>query len=376
MAFQTAFKSSVDIGNRALQHVGQFQIQTLYDDSRAAKEVLLCYDKLRQAELRKIPWRCATRRAFLYPWTSSTVQIVPQAWAVSTTYGDGQLVFDAGQTITVAGNSVLTGLGPNSEPGTLWIAIHAHTSNAANAPGNSVVANGAANLVPTPWQQYFGPQFADIYSATVTYNSGDLVYTGTYGSTLTFYICLGNAVINMAPASGNPWYQLNISSGLGTGYVETCYPWAVGPSLSVAGALRTIFPLPTGYLRLTGPDRTAATANLTASGGIKFNDWQLENDYMLSAQTTPQLMRFVADLSDVSQMDTLFCELLAARIGMAVAPALTQDAALLGSVKQTYQELFTIATLVNNLEIGSTESQQSATMDRWNDQSRLNPPRK
>jgi hypothetical protein len=38
--------------------------------------------------------------------------------------------------------------------------------------------------------------------------------------------------------------------------------------------------------------------------------------------------------------------------------------------------LFTIATLVNNLEIGSTESQQSATMDRWNDQSRLNPPRK
>jgi hypothetical protein len=351
------FQTAVDIANRALQHVGQFQIASFQDNTRQAFEVALCYDKLRVAELRKLPWRCATRRSTWYPWTATTVLILPAAWVTTTAYTVGQLVFD---------NST-TGLGPNSIPGTFWICLYAHTSSTLNAPGNLILGQ------PSFWQQYFGPVTAAAYSATVTYNAGDIVYTGTYGSTLTFYISLTNAQIANTPAGGSPWALLNVSGALGTAYLEMTYPWPMGPAYAVNTIARTIYPLPNGYLRITSPDpRQAETANLVSSAGLRFADYQFENTYMLSAQTTPQLIRFVADLSDVSSMDPLFCENLAARIAQSVAQPLTQNPAIVATCKGTYDELFAIAASVNGLEIGSTETEADAITDKFNSQGRQN----
>jgi hypothetical protein len=66
------YQTSVDIANRALQHVGGKRIVTLADDSVNASAVSFCYDKLREAELRRNVWVFSIRKAALRPVDTNT----------------------------------------------------------------------------------------------------------------------------------------------------------------------------------------------------------------------------------------------------------------------------------------------------------------
>jgi hypothetical protein len=57
--------SDVDIANRALQKLGAARITSLTEDSVQARACNLCYEPLRDAELRAHPWNFSIKRAQL-----------------------------------------------------------------------------------------------------------------------------------------------------------------------------------------------------------------------------------------------------------------------------------------------------------------------
>ena len=317
-----AFTKAEDIANRAIQHVGARRISLLSDTSKQAQEINFCYDKLRRAELRRSVWRFATRRAMLQPVTSTSLRMLPAAWAIGTTYAQGAVIQDSN--------------------GIYWISMFG--SNTGNTPGAAVTGR------PAWWQQYFGPTICDVWASTTTYNAGDVVYK----SGVTFYLSKTNANLNNDPASGGPWVALSCTS-LGLPF----YPLPAGPSMTLNGSAQTIFPLPNGYLRpaAQGP-KAASTSTLNTSAGLQYVDWQFENDYIVSAGTTSIPLRFVADVSDVTAMDDLFAEGLAARIGYEVCETLTQSNVKLQAVGAAYQKFIRDARLINKIETGNTEPEE------------------
>jgi len=59
--------SEVSICNAALQKLGATRITALTDNNKNARECNACYADLRDKELRKHPWKFATKRATLTP---------------------------------------------------------------------------------------------------------------------------------------------------------------------------------------------------------------------------------------------------------------------------------------------------------------------
>jgi hypothetical protein len=57
------------------------RITAFTDDSKAASAVSFCYDKLREAELRRNVWVFSIRKAALRPVDTTTKLLAPAAWA-------------------------------------------------------------------------------------------------------------------------------------------------------------------------------------------------------------------------------------------------------------------------------------------------------
>lgn len=319
-----AFQQPVDIANRAIQHVGARRINLMTDLSKQAKEMNFCYDKLRVAELRRAVWRFATRRVTLHVLTQNTLRFIPPTWLAGTTYVLGDVVQDAN--------------------GVYWVSKIA--ANVGNTPGAYTAGT------PAKWEQCFLSMFADQYGSTTVYNAGDIVYK----SGPIFYIQTNNNVSGNDPAvnTGNVWKTLT-----GTGNVAPFYPMPVGVSMTVDGLARNIFPLPNGFLRLAAVDpKFAAGSVLATSGGVQDSDWQLEGDYIVSASASNILLRFVGDVSDVTFMDPLFCEGLAARMGYETCETLTQSNVKQQAIAQAYQRFISDARMINAIEIGDTEGRE------------------
>jgi hypothetical protein len=156
------FRTDVDIGNRALQRCGAFRMGALgfAEDSKNASEVAFCYGKLREAELRRNVWTFATKRAILRAVDVNTMLLNASLWSASTTYFVGSIVTDQYQN--------------------LWISRI--RSNLANDPLNN----------QGYWEPYFGPMSVSLYTSTVTYQSGELVYTTAGDGTSRIYMSLEN----------------------------------------------------------------------------------------------------------------------------------------------------------------------------------------
>lgn len=67
------------------------------------------------------------------------------------------------------------------------------------------------------------------------------------------------------------------------------------------------------------------------------------------------MLRFVADMVDVPRMDALFCEGLAARIGLEVCEPITQSTSKMGAIKTLYDQVMSDARTVNGIETGAEE---------------------
>src|SRR6202012_5790552 len=94
---------------------------------------------------------------------------------------------------------------------------------------------------------------------------------------------------------------------------------------------------------------------LGGPGNRYATDWQIENDFLLTMDGAPITLRFAADITDVSQMDPMLCEGIAARLAIAICEELTQASTKIATCERQYNKFMGEARAVNGIETGSVD---------------------
>lgn len=426
----STFRLPVDICNRALQHVGSRRITAAEfaapTTNKAAGEVAFCYDKLRQAELRRNTWVFATKQAMLRPISDDTLFLNPPQWVSTTYYQPGHIVADSTGMLWQAVEAFAhetPGSGTAFVPYFGPMSASEYDSTEGYFPGEIVYIQGAVAGLASIYvaQRQVADATADVpdtletWSATVTYKAGDIVvysalhyislldlnlnYTPgatTYAlwlATTTYatgnkvimpdgriYTSLTNGNLNHQPyltdatywsvavsppyvqawiqttggVASNAWRYYGDGVSLELKSRQIIYPLGSGPASN--NLTRNAFPLPAGYLR-TAPQQPKA-GSVSYLGGpstIGYADWEMDGQYIVSEGTYPIPFRFIADITDVSMMDPMFCEGLACRVAAEVCEALTQSTTKLASIAGMYKTFMGEARTINAIESGATE---------------------
>lgn len=364
----TDFRTPLDIANRALQHCGVTRITSFTQDNKNAAAVAFVYEKLRQAELRRNVWRFATRRTALRSIGETTMSITTLAWDAAKSYVAGSLIQDAGE-LYYAQKPVPVNQVPADHPEYWTLYFGSLTA----APYDSTVGYLAGELVYTPETNsavvYMSlqndneddPTTVPAWDADVIYNLGDTVtYSATvYQSILELNVnntpgVLGWVTIPVAqPQRRQSRKWIRLSGTTLTSFV-IIYPLGAGPYAQAT--TRNIFRLPNGFLREAPQAPKAGNVGwLGSSQGLALNDWEYEGNYILSSEPRLIAYRFVADVADVSAMDPMFCEGLAARIALEVCEELTQSSDKLRNIASQYKTFMSEARTVNGIETGSVQ---------------------
>lgn len=368
------YLTPIDIANRACDHCGVPPIASFTEDSKAADRIAAVYDKLRIAELRRNVWVFAVRKTALRAVDVDTMFLVPAAWSSSAVYPQGSIV---------------------SYDNIFWFADQYVPAN--TTPGT---ANEAY------WTVYFGPQTVTPWNSDldISYYAGELVYH-VDSNVVSVYQCLtsgteadptdvpdawdadttyniGDTVVDSlsaewqsktdlntgnSPAAGAYWQTVPVASQAATQvgqdwlkinatvrYQRIQYPIGAGPGSQSSS--RNIFRLPSGYLRRAPQDpKVGAISYLGAPGGLASDDWALEGNFITTSDNPVIVLRFVADVQDVTQMDPMFCEGLGARIGLEICEPLTQSRDKLRDISQIYRTFMGEARAINGIESGPTE---------------------
>ena len=96
---------------------------------------------------------------------------------------------------------------------------------------------------------------------------------------------------------------------------------------------------------------------LGAYSGSTPEDWVEEDGFIVSADSGPLMMRFVAGVVDVTAMDPTFCEMLACRIAEEAAPAFKgldprERQGIISNASRQYRAQHRKAVVSNAIEIG------------------------
>jgi hypothetical protein len=126
---------------------------------------------------------------------------------------------------------------------------------------------------------------------------------------------------------------------------------------------RNIYRLPNGYLR-HAPDQVNPNEIMRVMGVVSAapSDAQFENGYMVTSEVKAVMLRFVVDMTDVTQMDDLFCEGLSARIALDVGPSIVpkeERSAMLARINMRYKAVIADARAVDAVERGASAQPQS-----------------
>jgi hypothetical protein len=282
-------------------------------------------------------------------------------WQQQTTYGLGSFaMFNGSVYVSIAADN--TGHFPNAAGSTSWARCTGGTLYMSLIDIN--IGNDPANTVA-------------LWSALTTYATGNQVG----GSDGLIYTSLTNGNINHNPTTDdgtrwssagvyNPWTTVftqgggnslwtqiggaAFPNGVGLTGLNIIYPLDSGPS-SQSGTLN-VFRLPAGFLKKAPQDPKAGSFSLLgAPSGRPYDDWNIEGRYLTSRETGAIVLRFVADVQDVSEFHDMFCEGLACRIGLEVAEPLTQSTSKLATIAKMYSTMMTEARTVNAIEVGSEE---------------------
>lgn len=365
------YRVPIDIGNRACDHCGVPPISSFTEDSKAADRISSVYDKLRVAELRRNVWRFSIRKAALRAVDTTTMFLVPGAWTSTEVYPQGSIV-SYNNTFYFAAQYVPANTPPGSPDEAYWTVYFGPQTV---TPYDSTTEYYAGELVydksvspPDIYQCLISGTTDDptasapAWDATVTYNIGD---TATYSSSTwqskvdlntnntpsedTYWTAV--PVTNQAATQiGQGWLQINAT----VRYQRFQYPIGAGPRNQ--STTRNVFRLPYGFLREAPQDPKQGVASyLGAPSGLPYDDWVFEGDYITTSDQQVIILRSVADIQDVSLMDPMFCEGLAARIGLEICEPLTQSDSKLGTISQIYKTFMSDARNVNGIETGSVE---------------------
>jgi hypothetical protein len=132
------------------------------------------------------------------------------------------------------------------------------------------------------------------------------------------------------------------------------YPLGTGPLSQEM--TKNVFRLPAGYLRQAPQDPKAGRYSFLGAPAYNTdNDWVFEGKFLLSQCPTPIILRFVADVMRVNDMDDMFCEGLAARIGLETCETITNSTAKQQTCNNAYAKFMGEARTANAIEIGPIE---------------------
>lgn len=157
-------------------------------------------------------------------------------------------------------------------------------------------------------------------------------------------------------AGSNKWLQVGgaeFPAGVGLATLNIIYPLGTGPSTDISS--KNIYRLPAGYLRIAPQNPKPGLSDLGGPTGVTDNDWLIEGKYLVTSDSVAIFFRFVADVTDVRLMETMFCEGLGLRIGLEVCPLVTQSEAKAKEIAGKYQKWMTEAGMVNAIEDGFTD---------------------
>lgn len=314
-----AFAKPEDIANRAIQICRGKRFNAFTDFTPAATETGFVYEKLREAELRRRVWRFAVRRAVLRVTDTSTVIWTPPAYASGTTYPLGAVVTSGGEW---------------------WQSKVA--SNVGNTP-----ASGAS------WQRYFGPDSMEPFVASaISFHAGELTLSGG-----VVYLSLIDSNTDTPPTAN--WLAVNGT----TAALQILYPISTGPRSDQS--TMNVCRLPHGYLRRAPTDPKSGQYHVVGVGLAPVTeDWIFEGNFIVTRDINPVLLRFVANMVDVPDMDPMFCEALSAKIALEVAPVVAEAEYVTAAIRDArtrYKQLISDAGIVNGIEQGST----SPPVDDW-----------
>lgn len=413
-----SFLDSLDIGNRACQHLGATRIASPTEDSVNNAEISFAYDKLRRAELRRNTWGFAIKNAVLRPIDTTTFLLTPAQYNPGIQYLPGSIVADANNALWISNQANNIGNDPNltdvwdSYFGSLTVDAYDTTGSTSYFAGDLVYVPGAGGSYVIYLSLQNGntetPNNADTYSSTATYSQDETIaYNGKQYRSL---IALN---LNNAPADGPPTWVASQSYAAGQnatgtdGYIYVSaqggnagndpvlddgtnwtntnlpnawtsspvipasartwvplyaaltsfnfvYPIGVGPVSQ--SSTKNIFRLPSGYLRRAPQDPKAGRYSFL--GAPSYNtaeDWVIQGNFLLSQFGQPIILRFIADVTKVTDMDDLFCECLAARIGVETCETITNSNAKQQTCNNAYMKFRGEAIIVNGIEIGPDE---------------------
>lgn len=411
------YLSEFDIGNRALQHIGQPRMLSPTEDSRSNTEVSSVYDHLRLAELQRNSWVFAIRRVYLRPIDEDTFLLDPKLWEATSVYAPGSIVKDDNGILWQS--MVANNLNNDPVTTTAWdryfgpMTVHKYDSSTAYYAGELVWAEagnpgGFVIFVSLKNGNEDDPEVADAWDATVTYSAGETVSYGGYHWRSLIEVNLGaTPAIGPLDWDANNTYAIGQTVTASDGYIYTAaassqgvdpttdtlggywtnttvpnawarvpqifasatswqpvfagmtnivfgYPLGLGPSPRNTG-LR-VFRKPAGFLK-TVPlaPKQGSLPWLGASANMPYNDHVVEGDYILSRDLF-MMLRFVADVTDVRKFAPMFCEGLAARIAVEVCEPLTQSNSKQSTIIGKYQKFMTEARQVNAIEAGPVEA--------------------
>lgn len=358
MAIQE-YQTPIDIANVSCQHLGVDRITSFADDTVQASELAFRYDKVRVAELRRNLWQFTTKKAALRPVDVSSRLWTPAAWAIGTSYAIGAIA---------------------SQDGLYWQSKRA--ANVGNQPG----------LNPQNWDVYFGSEYANPWDSTEAYYAGELVSTPIAWEASVIYAS-GNQVIwngigyqslinsnqgnqpdhtvgtdwevvtptftvYLSLLSNNEGVPGTDATWLAIGGTSLPYAplWPIGTGPASQTVTKNVYPLPYGFLREAPQDPKAGSFGyLGAPSGLQYNDWVYNSGFITTVETKVILLRFGADITDVTQMDPMFCEGLGARLAIECCERITQSEGKLKASWLSYNTIMREARMVNGIEQGPEE---------------------
>lgn len=356
-----AFTTSADIVNRALQRVGAARITALTDNTKNAKECAFCYDKLRRAELRRNVWRFATRRVIM-----RAVGTALQTWNSALSYSSGAYATFGGTNYISLANGNM-GNEPDTSPGswqvflgntTLKVTFSAWSNVTAYTQGMVVTGSDSRLYIalgattgndPTAttgfWALYFGTYTAAQFDSLQTYDTGELVF---YPTNNAIYSSLMNGNSNDPTGANSGWVLQTCTAAP----LVILWPAGVGPLSEPL--TKNAYVLPSGYMRRAPEDPSAGRISFMGfPTNLPATDWIFEGNLMLTMDSGPVMLRFIADVTDVLLMDDLFCEGLASRIALEVCEPLTQSNAKIQTIASEYKQFMGDARGVNAIENGA-----------------------
>ena len=374
------YLTPIDIANRALDHCGVPHITAFTNDSKAADSTSSVYDKLRVAELRRNVWVFAVRKTALRVIDVDTMFLVPAAWSSTAVYPQGSIV-SYNDVIWFAGQYVPANTTPGAPNEAYW-AVYFGPMTVTPWDSDSALSYYAGELVYfvdsnvisvyqclTSDTDADPTELPDAWDADTTYNIGDTVVDGSSVEWQSRTdLNTGNAAVagtywqavpvanQAATQVGQDWLKINAT----VSFRRFLYPIGAGPGSQTTS--RNVYRLPSGYLRKAPQNpKAGAVSYLGAPGGIASDDWEFEGNYITTSDNPVIVLRFVADIRDVTKMDPMFCEGLGARIGLEICEPLTQSGDKLRNIGQIYKTFMGEARAINGIEAGPTE----LPLDDW-----------